>query len=57
MKNLNLTEEQKQKLQQAAETADQQTDNLLVKIGKSKWSWVIVLGILAAAWLLGFIQK
>lgn len=56
MKNLNLSEEQKAKLQQAAEAADQKTDGFLVKIGKSKWSWGIVLGMLTAAWLLGYIQ-
>lgn len=55
MKKIELTEEQKRKLQEAAMIADQQTDNLLVKIGKSKWSWAIALGIIAAAWLLGFL--
>jgi hypothetical protein len=36
--------------------ADQQADNWLAKIAKSKWSWAIVIGIIAAAWLLGYIQ-
>lgn len=55
MSKINLTEAQKQKLEQARMVADQQTDNLLVKIGKSKWSWAIVIGIIAAAWLLGYV--
>lgn len=43
-------------INQAAKSADRATDSWLVKIGKSKWSWAIAIGIVIAAWLLGFIQ-
>lgn len=55
MNKINLTEEQKRKLQEAAMIADQQADNWLAKIAKSKWSWAIVIGIIAAAWLFGYL--
>ncbi len=56
MDKIKLTEAQKQKLEQARMVVDQQIDNLLVKIGKSKWSWAIVIGVVVAAWLLGYVQ-
>ena len=37
--------------------ADQAADGLLVKMGKSKYTWLIIIGVIAAAWALGFIQK
>lgn len=46
----------KNSLTEFASQADQQADGLLAKISKSKWTWAIVAGILAAAWLLGYIQ-
>ena len=35
--------------------ADAAVDGWLAKITKSKWSWAIVLGIIAAAWLSGYV--
>lgn len=56
MNKLNLTDDQKRKLQEAALQADQHADNWLAKVAKSKWSWAIVVGIVAAAWLFGYVQ-
>lgn len=36
--------------------ADQAADSFLAKIGKSKYTWLIIIGIIAAAWALGYIQ-
>lgn len=44
------------KAKKAAQAADQQTDSWLIKISQSKWTWAIVAAIIAAVWLLGFIQ-
>lgn len=50
-------EEIKAKAEQARKEAEKQADSLLVSVGKSKWTWAIVLGIVATAWLLGFIVR
>lgn len=44
--------ELKVRLSAFAAQADEAVDNWLIKIAKSKWSWAIVLAILAAGWLL-----
>lgn len=46
----------KNSLTEFASQADQKADGLLAKISNSRWTWVIVAGILVAAWLLGFVQ-
>jgi hypothetical protein len=37
--------------------ADQAADGFLAKIGKSKYTWLIIITIVAAVWALGFIQR
>ena len=32
---------------------EQRADSLLARVGRSKWSWAIVIGVLLAVWLLG----
>ena len=54
--SLTQTAQLKNELSKFSEQADAAVDNWLVKIGKSKWTWAIVLGIVAAAWAFGFIQ-
>lgn len=46
----------KNELTRLSGQADQAADNWLAKIGKSKWTWAIIIAIIAAAWALGFIQ-
>lgn len=48
--------ELKLRLNNFADQADQAADGLLAKIGKSKYTWLIIIGIIAAAWALGYIQ-
>lgn len=50
------TAQLKNSLTEFASQADQKADGLLAKISNSKWTLVIVAGILVAAWLLGFVQ-
>lgn len=51
-----LSEDQKRRIEAIANEADQKTDSVLAKVAKSKWSWAIAVGIIAAAWLFGYIQ-
>lgn len=48
--------ELKLRLNNFADQADQAADNWLAKLGKSKWTWAIIIAIVAASWALGFIQ-
>lgn len=50
-----LTDEQIRKFQAAAQAADKKADSWLIKILDSQWSWAILIGMLAAAWLLGYL--
>lgn len=46
----------KSELSAFSDKADQAADSLLAKIGKSKYTWLIIIGIIATAWALGYIQ-
>lgn len=48
--------ELKLRLNNFANQADQAADSFLAKIGKSKYTWLIIIGIIATAWALGYIQ-
>lgn len=58
---LGLTEAQAAELKARLATfsaqADQAADSFLAKIGKSKYTWLIIIGIIATAWVLGYIQR
>ncbi len=43
----------KSELSKFSDKADQAADGLLAKIGKSKYTWLIIIGIIATAWALG----